>query len=76
MVVLERSSYIDENFFRGKYEIQVGGKVVGSYDERGSFGELALMYNMPRAATIIALTTGSLWAMVGVQDYVLVFLTC
>ena len=27
-------------------------KKVGSYDNKGSFGELALMYNMPRAATI------------------------
>ncbi|CAH1956258.1 unnamed protein product, partial [Acanthoscelides obtectus] len=29
----------------------------------GSFGELALMYNMPRAATIKAASEGSLWAM-------------
>ena len=46
------------------YDILVGGKKVGSYDNTGSFGELALMYNMPRAATIIATTTGTLWAMV------------
>jgi len=26
--------------------------LVGKYDNTGSFGELALMYNMPRAATI------------------------
>jgi len=38
-------------------------KHVGQYDNRGSFGELALMYNAPRAATIIATTTGNLWAM-------------
>jgi len=48
----------------GVYDILVGGKKVGSYDNTGSFGELALMYNMPRAATIIATTTGTLWAMV------------
>lgn len=36
---------------------------VGSYNAQGSFGELALMYNMPRAATIIAETEGTLWAM-------------
>lgn len=36
---------------------------VGSYNTQGSFGELALMYNMPRAATIIAETNGTLWAM-------------
>ena len=38
--------------FSGKYNIFVGGKQVGAYDGHGSFGELALMYNMPRAATI------------------------
>ncbi|KAJ8261860.1 hypothetical protein GJAV_G00159290 [Gymnothorax javanicus] len=36
---------------------------VGSYDNRGSFGELALMYNTPRAATIIATSPGALWCL-------------
>ncbi len=36
---------------------------VGEYDNKGSFGELALMYNMPRAATIKSKTTGKLWAL-------------
>ena len=48
----------------GSYDIYVAGKRVGSYDDTGSFGELALMYNQPRAATIIATSPGSLWAMV------------
>lgn len=38
-------------------------RMVGKYDNSGSFGELALMYNLPRAATIQAVTAGSLWAM-------------
>jgi len=38
-------------------------KKVMNYDEKGSFGELALLYNMPRAATVQAETSGSLWAM-------------
>ncbi|XP_056137987.1 cAMP-dependent protein kinase type II-beta regulatory subunit [Lampris incognitus] len=38
-------------------------KMVGSYDNRGSFGELALMYNTPRAATIIATSPGALWCL-------------
>ena len=54
--------------FSGTYDIHVDidgqMKMVGSYDNQGSFGELALMYNMPRAATIIATAEGSLWAMV------------
>ena len=37
--------------------------MVGKYDNTGYFGELALMYNQPRAATIRAATTGTLWAM-------------
>lgn len=38
-------------------------RLVGKYDNAGSFGELALMYNLPRAATIQAVTPGALWAM-------------
>uniref|UniRef100_A0A3Q3WFK1 Cyclic nucleotide-binding domain-containing protein n=1 Tax=Mola mola TaxID=94237 RepID=A0A3Q3WFK1_MOLML len=38
-------------------------KLVGSYDNRGSFGELALMYNTPRAATVIATSPGALWCL-------------
>lgn len=38
-------------------------KTVATYDGNGSFGELALMYNMPRAATVQAEADGSLWAM-------------
>lgn len=38
-------------------------KHIHTYNGSGSFGELALLYNMPRAATIKAVTEGSLWAM-------------
>ncbi|KOB74963.1 cAMP-dependent protein kinase R2 [Operophtera brumata] len=37
--------------------------VVHTYEGSGSFGELALMYNMPRAASVRAQTAGALWAM-------------
>ena len=36
---------------------------VHTYEDFGSFGELALLYNMPRAASVKAVTEGSLWAM-------------
>lgn len=61
-----------DNFYviaSGTYNIFVNGgekqpdKLVGKYENSGSFGELALMYNMPRAATITAVTEGALWAM-------------
>lgn len=54
--------------FRGQYKVIVqtgdgGSKEVASYNGSGSFGELALMYNMPRAATVQAESEGTLWAM-------------
>ncbi|XP_069142628.1 cAMP-dependent protein kinase type II regulatory subunit-like isoform X2 [Argopecten irradians] len=55
-----------DNFYvidSGTYDIFVNGNLVGNYDSKGSFGELALMYNMPRAATIVATSDGTLWAM-------------
>ncbi|KAM6291282.1 cAMP-dependent protein kinase type II-beta regulatory subunit isoform 1-T1 [Porphyrio hochstetteri] len=59
-----------DNFYvidRGTYDIYVKcdgvGRCVGTYDNRGSFGELALMYNTPRAATIIATSPGAIWGL-------------
>ena len=61
-----------DNFYvidSGVYHVFVASdsaaKQVGHYDGSGSFGELALMYNTPRAATIQAVTQGTLWAMDG-----------
>ncbi|XP_063282302.1 cAMP-dependent protein kinase type II-alpha regulatory subunit isoform X2 [Pelobates fuscus] len=59
-----------DNFYvveRGLYDIFVErdgqSRCVGRYDNHGSFGELALMYNTPRAATIVATTDGALWGL-------------
>lgn len=53
---------------RGTFDIFVqkgeANLCVGKYDNKGSFGELALMYNTPRAATIVASQEGALWALV------------
>lgn len=38
-------------------------RLVHTYEDKGSFGELALLYNMPRAATVKAKSDGLLWAM-------------
>ncbi|KAF2683086.1 camp-dependent protein kinase A regulatory subunit [Lentithecium fluviatile CBS 122367] len=39
------------------------GAKVGSVGPGGSFGELALMYNAPRAATVISAEQSTLWAL-------------
>ena len=64
-VIIEQGDDGD-NFYvieSGVYDIYVSGSNVGQYDNKGQFGELALMYNMPRAATIKAKTKGRLWAL-------------
>lgn len=55
-----------DNFYiieSGRYKVYVDNKNVHTYDNEGSFGELALLHNMPRAATIKAETKGKLWVM-------------
>ncbi|KAL1409539.1 hypothetical protein Q8F55_003523 [Vanrija albida] len=39
------------------------GKKVATSKEGGSFGELALMHNAPRAASIVAVSPSTLWAL-------------
>ena len=36
---------------------------MASFSDRGSFGELALLYNCPRAATVLAVSDGILWCL-------------
>lgn len=57
-----------DNFYvieSGVYNAYVGedNKHVHTYENCGSFGELALLYNMPRAATIKSVADGQLWAL-------------
>jgi cAMP-dependent protein kinase regulator len=61
-----------DNFYvieRGLYDVFVRNesdgaqKRVHQFDGKGSFGELALLYNMPRSASVRAVTDGTLWAM-------------
>ncbi|KAG9290078.1 hypothetical protein G9A89_010384 [Geosiphon pyriformis] len=54
-----------DNFYvvnHGMFEILVDDRKVVTVADGGSFGELALMYNNPRAATVRATTDGTLWA--------------
>lgn len=61
----------DGDFFylidKGNFDIIIKNeneeeKKVGTYNNKGFFGELALLHNQPRAATIIAKSDGFLWA--------------
>jgi len=47
----------------GSFEVIVGGAVVLTYERGGAFGELALMYNCPRAATVRASSDSVVWAL-------------
>ncbi|KAL6940579.1 hypothetical protein ACO0QE_004486 [Hanseniaspora vineae] len=52
--------YIVEN---GQVEFYVNGTKVSTSGAGSSFGELALMYNSPRAATVVASTDCELWCL-------------
>ena len=47
--------------FQGEVEVYVNGEKVLNIGEGGSFGELALIYGTPRAATVKAATDVKLW---------------
>lgn len=47
----------------GNFTAMKAGHPVFTYEGKGSFGELALMYNCPRAATVTADTDGVIWAL-------------
>ncbi|XP_013792283.1 cAMP-dependent protein kinase type I-beta regulatory subunit-like, partial [Limulus polyphemus] len=54
-----------DNFYvidQGEVEVFVNDHLVTTIGEGGSFGELALIYGTPRAATVIAKTDVKLWA--------------
>lgn len=53
-----------DNFYvvdSGLFQVSINDKKVVEIGPGGSFGELALMYNTKRAATITALSDGVLW---------------
>jgi len=54
---------IDRGIFDIYVKIDGSDKKVGAYNNKGSFGELALMYNTPRAATIVSNDEGIIWAL-------------
>jgi cAMP-dependent protein kinase regulator len=51
------------DFYIKKGQAQGLGDKVGNVGPGGSFGELALMYNAPRAASVVSTSQGVLWAL-------------
>ena len=47
----------------GNFDIEVNGNKVASRGAGAAFGELALLYNCPRAATVIASTDAVVWGL-------------
>ncbi|CAF2859130.1 unnamed protein product [Rotaria sp. Silwood2] len=57
-----------ENFYiidKGEVDVYVNDELVTSIGECSSFGELALIYGTPRAATVKAKTDVKLWSLLG-----------
>ncbi|ETW05168.1 hypothetical protein H310_04170 [Aphanomyces invadans] len=55
--------YVIDNGEFDVYKSSTPGVPVFHYSNEGTFGELALMYNSPRAATVVAVSSGALWAL-------------
>eukprot|EP00456_Euglypha_rotunda_P018235 TRINITY_DN1642_c0_g1_i2.p1 TRINITY_DN1642_c0_g1~~TRINITY_DN1642_c0_g1_i2.p1 ORF type:complete len:443 (-),score=99.44 TRINITY_DN1642_c0_g1_i2:23-1162(-) len=45
----------------GKFEVYINDKYLLTYEAKSAFGELALMYNTPRAATVKAIEDSVCW---------------
>jgi len=69
-IVIQQGDSNGDKFYvveKGVYSIVVSGKQVQTYDGKkyppANFGELALLYNQPRSATVKAETDGILWCL-------------
>lgn len=64
--VIIRQGELGDLFFcmeTGTATASVDGKVVVTYETGGCFGELALIYNSPRAASVVATSACKLWTL-------------
>jgi len=64
--IIKQGDKVAESFYimeKGECEALVNGTSVKLYSEEGAFGELALLYNAPRAATVVAKTDAIVWAL-------------
>lgn len=55
-----------DNFYvvdKGLFDVYVQGVHVGEYVNQGHFGELALLHNCPRAASVMSVGGGCIWSL-------------
>jgi len=63
-VIIRQGDLVAEHFFlldSGTASALIGEQEVKTYNDGDSFGELALLYNQPRAATVKATSDAALW---------------
>jgi len=64
--IITQGDMVADNFYcleKGEVKIEVGGKDVAHKGAGYCFGELALMYSQPRAASIVSLVDCNCWAL-------------
>jgi len=47
----------------GTFAVEIDGRRIDTVEEGGFFGEIALLHDVPRTATVRALTQGAVWAL-------------
>jgi hypothetical protein len=47
----------------GAFDVDVGGRTIDTIQPGGFFGEIALLHDVPRTATVRAATDGAVWAL-------------
>jgi hypothetical protein len=47
----------------GSFEVEIDGRRLDTVEAGGFFGEIALLHDVPRTATVRALTDGAVWAL-------------
>jgi MFS family permease len=61
-----RQGEVGDRFYvvdAGRFEVEVDGRRIASVDEGDFFGEIALLHDVPRTATVRAVEDGAVWVL-------------
>jgi MFS family permease len=61
-----RQGEVGDRFYvvdAGRFEVEVDGRRIASVDEGDFFGEIALLHDVPRTATVRAIEDGAVWVL-------------